>query len=156
MVILLAQEGIHTLPQYFTVIYSHFIKAQDPTFHAGRHGGARESRFKHTVAQRVAVKVLLFSHAKAHPLARLGEYKRVCQKHGFKMSLSEISKLFKSWRWSFKKPHHSMLPFLFFSLGSLSHKECRAVQQIQKNQFNPLCEFQVYNTVNPMGKAQVL
>eukprot|EP00026_Physarum_polycephalum_P005908 Phypoly_transcript_05947.p1 GENE.Phypoly_transcript_05947~~Phypoly_transcript_05947.p1 ORF type:complete len:331 (+),score=27.69 Phypoly_transcript_05947:825-1817(+) len=78
-------------------------KALLKNFHGGTHGGFR--RFKFTTEEKLHIGAILWKHAKKHPLARLGEYKRKLSKSGFDVSLSEICKIFKSWRWSFKKPH---------------------------------------------------
>jgi transposase len=78
-------------------------------FHPGKHGGLR--RFKFTTEEKVHIEAILWNHAKQHPLARLGEYKRQLLENGYDVSLSEISKIFKSWHWSFKKPHRSMYIF---------------------------------------------
>jgi len=78
-------------------------KALNPFFHPNKHGGRHT--FKFSEETKLLIHAILWNHAKAHPLSRLGEYKRRCSEEGYGISLSEICKIFKSWRWSFKKPH---------------------------------------------------
>ena len=100
----------YTIFLFVLSINIHIISSQTTSlrFHNGKHGGLRTERLKLTPYKRAYMEALVYTHAKRYPLSRLGEYVRLCADNGFKMSYSELSKLFKSWCWSFKKPHKSI------------------------------------------------
>jgi len=81
-------------------------KVLNPNLHSGKWGGSREH--KYTKEDHLKIQMKLWDTCRLSPLSRLGEYRRACRSLGDKfkkIGLSTISRVFASWRWSFKKPN---------------------------------------------------
>jgi len=50
------------------------------------------------------VSTLIWNKCKAEPFTTLGEYRQYLTEKGFNVSKSYLQRLFKKWRWSWKKP----------------------------------------------------
>lgn len=128
------------------------IKVLNRALHCGKHGGLWHTKF--STIERIIISALLWRHAKKHPLSRLGEYQRIIEEETeLHISLSEISKVFKSWNWSFKKPHRSMFIHLFALCDVHINNLFRTIQQIQACQFSVLWWISLFHTIYSVGKT---
>lgn len=76
---------------------------KDPSWHGGSLGGARNVVFPDVVL--LAVQLLLWYNATEHPLSTLQEHRQfVHSAVGLWLSRQYVGVIFKSWRWSFKRP----------------------------------------------------
>ncbi len=80
-------------------------KVQNPQYRDKPWGGPRRARF--SVPDRAALHLALFRLCKARPLSRLMEFRQalVAQNPLWRLSNSQLSVIFRRWKWSFKKPH---------------------------------------------------
>jgi len=82
-------------------------KTKNPSFHPLSHGGLRRMAF--TPSEYEEINNILWNLCQRKPTARLGEYHRELSEHNFEVSLMFISRVFKQWQWSFKKPSFEQL-----------------------------------------------
>jgi len=82
--------------------YYYTRKFQDPSFHNGTAGGARNVKFSDE--DKFKLHCILWQEAKRHPTNSIDKYRRKVKKSGFDVSRSYLCRLFKKWRWSFKRP----------------------------------------------------
>jgi len=76
-------------------------------FHSKSWGGKRTKKFTET--REATLKLLLWSQCKLNPLSTIPNLVNIASKCGFKISKMYVSRLFKSWRWSFKKPERKQI-----------------------------------------------
>lgn len=95
--------------------FNNFLQVQGLNTPHSSWGGSRFH--KYTASDKVGIAAVLWNHCKLHPLSRLGEYRRACCTAGYSVSLATVSRTFKSWHWSFKKPHRSMYSYVFYFLS---------------------------------------
>jgi len=82
-------------------------KYHDPTFHSLAHGGFRHCKFSSDELQ--LIKSSLWLSMKQNPSQALNHYVDNLKNLGYFVNTMFISRIFKSWRWSFKKPNRSHL-----------------------------------------------
>lgn len=75
-------------------------KVTDETFHPESHGGARN--IKYTREEYQHIHLILWARCKQKPDTNLLEYQQLLASHSFLLSKTTLSRIFKSWHWSFK------------------------------------------------------
>ncbi|KAM9980148.1 hypothetical protein ACTFIZ_006396 [Dictyostelium cf. discoideum] len=77
-------------------------KLQNPNYRSGGHGGKRYSKYSEEVYNNI--EDLLFEIIIDDPILRVGEIKQKLKNHNVHLSNTSIKRIFKKWKWSFKKP----------------------------------------------------
>ena len=77
-------------------------KESDPTHHLSSHGGRRNSKYQDSL--QLLLEVLLWIHCTDYPQSTLQEYCEAVLEYGFEVNRMYLSRIFRKWRWSFKKP----------------------------------------------------
>ena len=101
-----AEVGVTAAAEAYGVSYQlalyWFQKFINPAYHPNTHGGARN--FKFSADDRYELESILWRIAKEHPCWRLAEFKQQVAESGFDCNDEFIRCIFKTWRWSWKKP----------------------------------------------------
>ncbi len=87
------------------LIYYWVRKFENPNYHTDQHGGLRWAKW--TGDERIHLLNSIFQICQQNTLASLKDFREILQNdYGFAPppSFGWLSGLFKSWRWSFKKP----------------------------------------------------
>ena len=83
-------------------------KLKIPFFHSQKHGGRRyvksNRKIKFTSLEKVKIKTIIWLLVKYDSTQKLSTYKNVLFLFGYECSKEYVRKIFKAWRWSWKRP----------------------------------------------------
>eukprot|EP00761_Pharyngomonas_kirbyi_P010701 gb/GECH01010722.1/.p1 GENE.gb/GECH01010722.1/~~gb/GECH01010722.1/.p1 ORF type:complete len:336 (+),score=18.50 gb/GECH01010722.1/:1-1008(+) len=108
-------------------------KRSDPSYHPGRHGGHKS--YKYNEQKREHINSIISEILQRDARTSLKQYKEILNEHGYNLSTSSISRIFRSWNYTWKK-----------------------VQNIEKKKFtieNKIYYFIFYSAINSLPKYRL-